>query len=181
MNEITHIARPTTKSVTRWSEPSLSDKLSALLDHPMTLAQMPVIGEKSASALRAYIAALTPPTAQMQDIENMLGKLSLALPKAQFSEAEASQRMDLYWQALRHHASPDLHAAFGSILRTCKFFPTISEIEDAIRPHRAKRISRQNRAEMLVMKHEREWLPPATDLADEREVAAVLSSVDKRV
>lgn len=146
----------------------------------MTFAQMPVIGEKSANALREYVDSLSPPIAQVQDIENMLGKLSIAMPKAAMSEAEAAARLELYWQSLRHHALPDLHAAFGAILRTCKFFPTISEIEDAIRPVRARRIAKQNRAEMLIMKHEREWSPPVTDLADEAEVIALLAGIDKR-
>lgn len=180
MNEIAHRPPQTTKSAIRWSEPSLDAKLSALLDRPMTLAQMPVIGEKSANSLRAYIAGLTPPSAQINDIENMLGKLSLAMPKAHLSDAESAQRMDLYWQALRHHALPDLHAAFGVVLRSCKFFPTISEIEDAIRPVRSRRIAKQNRAEMLVMKHEREWIAPATDLVDDGTVAQLIAGIGKR-
>lgn len=146
----------------------------------MTFAQMPVIGERSANTLRDYVAGLAPPISQVQDIENMLGKLSIAMPKVAMSDAEAAERMELYCQALRHHALPDLHAAFGSILRKYKFFPTISEIEDVIRPVRARRIAKQNRAEMLIMKHEREWSPPATDLADETEVAALLAGIDKR-
>ena len=63
MNEIAHRPPQTTKSATRWSEPSLDDRLIALLDRPMTLTQMPVVGEKAAKALRAYVAGLTPPSA----------------------------------------------------------------------------------------------------------------------
>jgi len=179
MNAVTSINPQTTKSVTQWREPSLPAKLNDLLDQRLTLADMPVIGPKSAAAFREYVADCVPPSPRIDQVENMLGKLSIVMPKAQASEAEASKRLDIYWQALRSHALPDLQAVFAVLLRTCKFFPSIAEIEYAIKPIRAKRMARVNRAEMLVMKHEREWSPAPAELADQRDVAALLDGIGK--
>lgn len=180
MNAISTIDPQTTKSATLWREPSLPDRLNALLDQRLPLADMPVIGPKSTEALRAYVASCTPPLPRLDQVENMLTKLSIVMAKAQASEAEASQRLDIYWQALRHHALPDLQAVFIVLLRTCKFFPSIAEIEDAIAPIRAKRMARVNRAGMLILKHEREWSEPIADMADAEQVAAVVASVEGR-
>lgn len=177
MNAISTIAPQTTKSATLWREPSLPDRLNELLDQRLPLADMPVIGPKSTEALRAYIAACKPPLPCVDQVENMIGKLSIAMAKAQTSKAEADQRLDIYWTALRHHALPDLQAVFGVLLRTCKFFPSIAEIEEAIAPIRAKRMARVNRAGMLILKHEREWSEPIAELADPSEVAALVAGV----
>lgn len=104
----------------------------------------------------------------------MLGRLSLALPKAHMSDAEAKARVDLYWRALSRHALVDLREAFDVILRTCRFFPTIMQIEEAIAPIRARRMARVNRATMLILKHEREWRPPLESLIDASELGKIM-------
>lgn len=179
MNAIAPVNQQTTKSVIQWSEQSLPDKLSALLDEGLSLKHMPVIGPKTAGQLREYIAQPEPPLVSEGQVENMIGKLSMALPKAQVSDAEAKERLAIYWQALKHHALADLHQAFAILLRKCRFFPTIAEIEEVVNPIRYKRIGRMAQARLLVLKHEHEWSPPLdeSDRADPVEVKALLSNL----
>lgn len=99
----------------------------------------------------------------IDQVETMLAKLSLALPKAKASDIEVDERLNIYWAELKGHALPDLQRAYSVLLQTCTFFPTIAEIEAAVAPIRAKRMARANRADMLIMKHEREWSPPVAD------------------
>lgn len=168
---------PQTTSVTRWSEPSLPDKLSAVVDMGLNLSEMPVVGPISAGHLRTYIEASTPPAPQIGQIETMLAKLSIALPKKQVSDQEANERLDLYWQALRAHALPDLQQAFMVLLRTCRFFPTIAEIEDAVKAIRGPRARRLSAARLLLLKHEREWKPTGELLTAEeaRQLGSILA------
>lgn len=140
---------------------------------------MPVIGPKSAGELREFIAAPLPPTARRDQVETMLAKLSVALPKSQSSEAEIRERLELYWTALKHHALVDLHQAFGELLRSCRFFPTIAEIEAVIAPIRGRRCGRIAQARLLVLKHEHEWKAPIPDedKADPEAVKALLATI----
>lgn len=179
MNAVTTIDQSAKRSVTQWLELSLPDKLSALLDEGSSMKDMPVIGPKTAGQLREYIDQPEPPSIRRDQVEVMLAKLSMALPKAQASEAETAERLDIYWQALQHHAVPDLHQAFALLLRKCRFFPTIAEIEEVVNPIRFKRIGRMAQARLLVLKHEHEWTPPLdeTDRADPEEVKALLSNL----
>lgn len=179
MNAISRIDPQTTKSVTQWREWSLPDKLNGLVSRGSSFDHMPVIGPKSAAELRRFIEHSAPPLVQRNQVDTMLAKLSIALPKSQSSEAEAIERLDLYWQALKHHALVDLHQAFGELLRTCRFFPTIAEIEAAVKPIAGRRTSRIVQARMLLLKHDREWKAPILDdeLEDPAAVAAFLSEV----
>lgn len=121
---------------------------------------MPVVGPVSAQHLRSFVAASAPPLPEIDQVETMLAKLSLALPKAKASDVEADERLNIYWAELKSYALPDLQRAYSVLLQNCTFFPTIAEIEAAVAPIRAKRMARVNRADMLIMKHEREWKEP---------------------
>ncbi|MEO7469813.1 MAG: hypothetical protein ABIV36_22620 [Sphingobium limneticum] len=126
----------------------------------MSLSEMPVVGPVTAQHLRHFVSASVPPSPEIEQVETMLAKLSVALPKAKSSDIEADERIDIYWTVLKGYALPDLQAAYRVLLLTCEFFPTIAEIEAAVAPIRAKRMARANRADMLIMKHEQEWRPP---------------------
>lgn len=142
----------------------MPDKLNALVEQGLSLSEMPTVGPVSAGHLQAYVDASVPPAPQLGQIETMIGKLSIALPKREMSDEEANERLDLYWQALKGHALPDLQQAFMSLLRTCKFFPTIAEIEAAVAPIRGRRTRRLVAARLLLLKHEREWQPAGEPL-----------------
>lgn len=152
----------------------MPSKLNILLDKKMTFADMPVIGPASAQALRTYIADCEPPTALEHQINRMLARLATALPSQRLSDDEAEERMAIYRRALTRHALVDLREAFEAILRTCRFFPTIAEIEEIVAPIRARRMARVNRADMLISKHEREWRPPVESLIDPSEINEIM-------
>ncbi|GEM_PF-2098350 len=169
MTAQTAITRRTEAQPIRWSEPALPSKLNSLLDRKLAFNDLPVVGPVSAGHLRDYVAACQPPFALPEQINRMLTRVANMMPSPRgLSVEEADERMATYRRALAIHALPDLHAAFDAILRKCRFFPTVAEIEEIIAPIRAARMARANRAEMILMKHEREWAPPVDALtADE--------------
>lgn len=135
---------------------------------------MPVIGPVSAAALRDYVAACQPPLADEQQVGRVMTRIANMLPSPRgLGDGEADERMATYRRALSRHALADLHAAYVAILRQCRFFPTIAEVEAIIAPIRAKRMARVHRAEMLIMKHDREWAAPVTDTVTAEEIAAL--------
>jgi hypothetical protein len=177
MNGTTAIANRTEAPPTRWSEPALPSKVSALLDQNSRFADMPIIGPVTAGQLRAYVESCRPPMPTAEQVNSMVTRLANMMPSPRLSddadEADrmAVERMATYRRALASHALPDLHAAFDQILRKCRFFPTIAEMEAIIAPIRAKRTARASRAQSLIMKHEREWSPPAANVVSIEEVA----------
>lgn len=168
MNAQTAIATRTEAHPIRWSEPDLPSKLSSLLDQKLNFNDLPVIGPVSAGQLRAYVSACQPPAAAPDQINRMLTRVANMMPSPRGMTAEeAEERMATYRRTLTSHALPDLHAAFDTILRKCRFFPTIAEIEEIIAPIRAKRTARATRATMLIFKHDREWREPQEMLTAE--------------
>lgn len=132
---------------------------------------MPVVGPATAGHLRDYVSACQPPMPSPDQINRMLTRIANMVPSPRLSDEEAEERMATYRRTLAAHALPDLHAAFDQILRKCRFFPTIAEIEGIIAPIRARRMARVNRAQSLIMKHEREWSPPLADVVSIDDVA----------
>ena len=166
MNAQTAITKRPEVQPIRWSEPALPSKLSALLDQRRTFTDLPVIGPVSAGHLRAYVASCQPPQPEPEQVNRMLTRMAnnLAAPRLSDDPEEAERmahdRLETCRRILCRHAVPDLHDAYDAILLRCRFFPTIAEIEEIIAPIRAKRMARANRADMLIMKHEREWKEP---------------------
>lgn len=132
---------------------------------------MPVVGPTTAGLLREYVATCQPPMPTPYHINRMLTRIANMVPSPRLSDEEAEERMNTYRRALATHALPDLHAAFDQILRKCRFFPTVAEIEEIIAPIRARRMARVNRAQSLIMKHEREWSTPVADVVSIDDVA----------
>ncbi len=151
----------------RWYEPSLPPKLDALLEENRTFTDLPIVGPVSAGHLRAYIAACQPPMPERKQIERMIGRIAVMMPSPNITKQEAEERLDLYCRALGVHALPDLHAAFDVIVRTCRFFPTVAEIEKIIAPIKGRRTRREGTARMILLKHEREWSEPKEMLTEE--------------
>lgn len=146
---------------TRWSPPSLNDKLTALLDGYTNLMAAPVIGPKSAAALQAMIDAPADwPMPDRSSIERMLALLATVKRRRQNSSEEAAAQIELYWTGLRDVPLPDLHHAYDVLLKGSPWFPDISEIREAaeggpVARHRRKRLI----ASALIDRHRREWQP----------------------
>lgn len=153
----------------------MPSKVSALLDQTLTFTDIPVVGPVTASQLRDYVAAAQPPMPSLEQVNRMLTRIANMVPSPRLSDEEAEERMATYRRTLSAHALPDLHAAFDQILRKCRFFPTIAEIEEIVAPIRAKRMARVNRALSIILKHEREWAPPIEDVVSIQDVAQVLA------
>ena len=159
---------------TRSREPSLPEKLDALL----MAGDSPVIGPNNAQALRdwleqseAFERNLERPT--QARVETMVTRLSIATVKRAISEAEADEGHDLYWLVLKDVPLVDLAAAFTHLLRTSKFMPKPSEINEVARQHSGRRAFRRSRARWLIRKHEFEWVPPVSEPAIPDDVQAI--------
>ncbi|MCK0531466.1 hypothetical protein [Sphingobium agri] len=164
-------ARTETSPPIRWSEPSLPAKLDALLEENRSFTDLPVVGPVSAAHLREYVASCQPPMPAREQIERMIGRIAVMMPSPKLTDKEAAERLSLYGRALSVHALPDLHAAFDVIVRTCRFFPTVAEIEAIIAPIKGRRTRREGTARMILLKHEREWSEPQENLtADEAQL-----------
>lgn len=140
----------------------------------------------TASKLEAFIAQPEPALISQPQLEAMLGRLSIALPKAAMSDVEASERASIYWQALRTQPIDDMRSAFSHLLMTCKFFPTIAEIMDAASIARGQRLARKHRAMQLIHEHRKQQEAQNEPDADEQAQIAKLvrelkKSIDMRI
>lgn len=158
MNAHIAIAGQAAKQPSNWPEPALPPKLSKLVDQKLAFNDLPVIGPISAQALRDYVAACQAAVATPVQINRMMTHVANMMPVPRgMTDDEGAERMAMTRHALREIALPDLHTLFEAILHTCRFFPTVAEIEALIGPIRARRMARANRASLLIMKHDREW------------------------
>lgn len=106
----------------------------------------------------------------------MIGKLAMATAQAKVSDAEAEERVAMYWLALRDLPVADLRVAFLDLLRTATFLPTPAEVRTAALKAGALRRYAKSRARHLVWKHEQEW-KPADDVVPPEELRALLAGV----
>jgi hypothetical protein len=165
----------TTKSQT----PTLGLLPDAKLSELLLSGDSPVVGPKSAAALRALIEQPDPPLASQPQVETMIGKLAMATAQAKVSEAEAEVRFEMYWMALRDLPLDDLRAAFVELVRTATFLPTPAEVRSATIRQGALRRYAKSRARHLVWKHETEWKPEQKDWVDPAEVHALLAAANE--
>ncbi len=110
-------------------------------------------------ALRAFAAEPEPPLAERDQVDVMIGKLAIATAQPKVSDAEAGERLNLYWRALGDIPLADLRAAFDHLLRTATFLPTPAEVRKAAMQHTGKRLYAKSRARFLAWKHDVEWQP----------------------
>lgn len=142
--------------LTQWCEPSLPAKLNELLMGN----DLPTIGPKSAETLQQYVDAPRPPMPEREQVEVMIAKLALATASQKRSQEEETERLELYWMALRIYPLIDLRSAFIKLLRTCKFMPTPAEIDALVQQEGYDRRRKVNRAKHLLMIHHRDYTPP---------------------
>lgn len=162
----------TTKSRTPTPASPLDAKLSDLL----LSGDNPVVGPQSAAALRAYAAEPEPPLPTEAEVETMIGKLAMATAQAKVSEAEAEERVAMYWLALRDLPVSDLRGAFIDLLRKATFLPTPAEVRTAALKVGALRRYTKSRAAHLAWLHDRDWRP-ATESVPPEELRALLAGV----
>lgn len=161
-----------TKSKTPTSAPSLPAKLHDLLMSGETA----IVGPQTARQLSEFAATPEPETARRDQVEVMIGKLAMATAQAKASEAEANERLELYWLALNDIPVCDLRAAFTELLKTAKFLPTPAEVRQVAIKQGASRRYAKSRARHLAWRHSVEWRPPVETIPAD-EVKALLASV----
>jgi len=149
---------------------SLDAKLSDLV----LSSDSPVVGPKSASALRAFASEPEPPLAERDQVDVMIGKLAMATAQPKVSDAEAGERLNLYWRALGDIPLIDLRQAFDHLLRTATFLPTPAEVRKAALGYAGKRLYAKSRARYLAWKHDVEWRPEGETVNPE-ELRALLA------
>ena len=149
---------------------SLNAKLSELV----LSSASPVVGPKSASALRAFAAEPEPPLAERDQMDVMIAKLAMATAQPRVSDAEAGERLNLYWRALGDIPLIDLRQAFDDLLRSATFLPTPAEVRKAAMRYTGKRLYAKSRARYLAWKHDTEWEPHG-DTGPPEELRALLA------
>lgn len=139
---------------------------------------MPVVGPKSASALREYIDHPEPPLASVDWIEAQIGNFSIK-PHRKATVGDMALLLKTYVSVLSEYPRVDLGYAFGRLMRENRWFPDVSEILVHADYCRRTRKFRRSQAEVLLAKHEREWTPPIPE--EERvkpeELAALVSEL----
>lgn len=156
--------------------PTLGSQLDAKLSDLLLSGDSPVVGPNSAQALRTFASEPEPPLPTEAEVETMIGKLAMATAQAKVSDAEAEERVAMYWLALRDLPVADLRVAFLDLLRTATFLPTPAEVRTAALKAGALRRYAKSRARHLVWKHEQEW-KPADDVVPPEELRALLAGV----
>lgn len=140
----------------------------------------PVIGPNTARQLSEFAASAEPETARRDQVEVMIGKLAMATAQAKVSDAEAGERIELYWLALNDIPVCDLRTAFTDLIRNSKFLPTPAEVRAAALIPGARRRYAKSRAKHLAWLHEREWKPPV-ELLPADEAKALIARTNLRV
>ena len=138
--------------------------------------ELPIPGPHLLPALRAVIAA-EPPRPSPTDINGLVLKLCTVLAAKKSTPQEAAVMQQAYQDGLADIPLPDLHSACDQLVKTATFMPKVAEIREASARTMHRRLARQARCRMLVLRHEREWSPPGEMLtADEaQELRIVLS------
>lgn len=135
-----------------------------------------MVGPRSATALRAFAAEPEPPLAERDQVEVMIGKLAMATAQPKVSDAEAGERLNLYWRALGDVPLVDLRQAFDDLLRMATFLPTPAEVRKAAMAHTGKRLYAKSRARFLAWKHDTEWKPEGEQVKPE-ELRALMADL----
>ncbi len=155
--------------------PSL-ERLPERLSELLLSGDSPVVGPKTAQALRRFAAEPEPAMVTHSEVAEIIGGLAMATAQAKISDTEADAKIEMYWIALRDLPGADLRAAFVELLRTATFLPTPAEVRTAALRRGAARRYAKSRASHLAWKHEREWKPEG-ELIDPAEVRALLGNV----
>lgn len=145
----------TTKSKT----PTLGSPLDTKLTDLLLSGDSPVVGPETAQTLSAFAAEPEPALANEGEVTTMIGKLAMATAQSRVSEAEAEERIAMYWLALRDLPLVDLRIAFVELLKTATFLPTPAEVRSQAIKAGALRRYAKSRARHLAWKHEIEWRP----------------------
>lgn len=149
-------------------EPPLPAGLAAALNSRQSVLELKVPGPVSRAALQAYVDGALPPLAHEEEIDTIVAGLAIALPRKKDSAQTDGAKLDIYATALADVPLVDLNAAADTLIKTARFFPTVAEIRAAAAKAGGPRTARIARAELMILRHDRDWVPPipAADVVD---------------
>lgn len=163
MGQLTRISQQEPGSITNWQEPSLPTKLADAVNSSTSVMELPIPGPSLLPALRAVVAA-QPPMPGPTDINGMVLKLCTVLASKKMTASEASIMQQAYQEGLADIPLPDLHAACAQLVKTATFMPKVAEIREVAMQTMNRRLARQARCRMLILRHERDWTPPVEEI-----------------
>lgn len=150
-------------------------KLASLVASELPVSLPALTAEDGAEidrALAVYSAA--PKGSTRRQINKMMTKLALAYPNLKLSEDEAEARIELYEEMLGDIDLDVLGSGFRAAVRSCKFFPSVSELRElALKQPAPERIVRAHRLRMLAEHHRKAIAEPPKQIATQQEVDAI--------
>jgi len=163
--------------MTVFCEPPLPAGLRAALESSTSVLEMKVPGPASRAALQAYVDGAAPPLPCEEDVDTIIAGLAVALPRRRDDGAVDAAKLDIYANALADIPLTDLRAASDHLIKTARFFPTVSEIRAAALKTMGPRMSRIGRARLMIMLHDHHWTAPAEQLTpgEARKLRAIMA------
>lgn len=140
------------------------------------MLELKVPGPVSRALLQAYVDGAQPPLADEEEIDTIIARLAVALPRKRDEPGVDSVKLDIYASALSDLPLIDLRAASDWLINNVRFFPSVAEIRAAVAKVAGPRIARVARAHVLILRHDRDWTPPATD-TNETDVDRIVGEV----
>ena len=167
------------QDLAQWSKPSLPKNLDLLVSSNDSLAQMPVVGPKTAAILQAFCDHPEPPAVDQNWLLNQLGTLALK-PMRKLADVEASAVIQRDLKLLSGYPQADLGYAIGRLTRESKFYPEISEFIKMVEYPANMRAAKKHQAWKLLHKHKTDWREPIpeSELVTPEAIAQIKAEVD---
>lgn len=137
------------------------------------MLELKVPGPVSRALLQAYVDGARPPLADEEEIDTIVARLAIALPRKRDQPAVDGAKLDIYTSALSDLSLVDLRAASDWLINNAGFFPSVAEIRAAVAKMAGPRTARIARAQVMILRHDREWTPPIAE-SDAVDVTAVM-------
>jgi len=142
-------------------EPQLPAGLNAVLESGESILEVKVPGPTSTALLREFVAHHSDQVMPSDEaIDTIVSGLALVLPRQKEDTSIAAVKLDTYCEALSDIPLADLQAARDHLVKTARWFPTISEIRQAAQRTLGKRQAKIARARLMIRRHEEEWREP---------------------
>lgn len=138
------------------------------------MLELKVPGPASRAVLQAYVDGARPPLADEEEIDTIVARLAIVLPRKRDEPGVDGAKLDIYASALSDLPLIDLRAASDWLINNAGFFPSVAEIRTAVAKVAGPRTARIARAELMILRHDRDWTPPIAD-GDAVSVGAVMS------
>lgn len=127
------------------------------------MLELKVPGPVSRAMLQAYVDGARPPLADEEEIDTIVTRLAIALPRKRDQPGVDGAKLDIYANALSDLPLVDLRAASDWLINNAGFFPSVAEIRKAVAKVAGPRTARIARAELMILRHDRDWSPPVAD------------------